>query len=169
MLHLFFVILSFPVIHSCVNKHTKSNLSDQHLYDIVYTLYEKISYSELYTYNKKLDEINLFLSEFDSSEYKPEYFLMVQELRNELFACILSFNEFHEEIFTVESRLAELGKLQSKNHISDSVINVRLANEMDHIQNIDSRIMQIKEKTDSVLNEYLMRIQSGDHFKMNKY
>jgi hypothetical protein len=146
------------LLASC-NRETHKQATPEEIvkaYEKVKDLYRQIGYSEADTINKIYDLLDKIVTHYELKLNKPDNFELMKLSREDLFQCLVSFNEFHEELYTLEDELLILENQFRKNTKSALVLESDLAHELIMLDNVALRIKLIREKaiaTIKLLNE----------------
>jgi hypothetical protein len=143
---------------SCNGKSHKQETPEkiEKAYEQVKTLYRQIGYSEADTINKIYDLLDKIVTHYELKLNKPDNFELMKRSREDLFQCLVSFNEFHEELYTFEDELLILENQYRKNTKRALIFESDLAHELIMLDNVALRIKLIREKasaTIKLLNE----------------
>ncbi len=147
------LLLIATLFASCINtsKKTIQPANIEHAYNEVYELYQQIGYSELDTLSSVFNLLDQIVFYFDSTAIRPDNFKLLKESKDELYNFLISFNEFHEEIYTIEDNLSRLEVYYNEKGIQDSTYYARLSHELELLESIKLRIKIMKKKADSLV------------------
>lgn len=124
----------------------------QQAFTQVYSLYKQIGYNELDTIGKTFNRLDQIVEYYDSSAEKPPDFQLIVQTRDRLSAYLTSFNEFHEEIYSVEDNLLSLENSYNAGNIGEAELKKWVKLEDKLLENIQSRIISMRQKADSTLS-----------------
>jgi hypothetical protein len=118
----------------------------------VYTLYELIGQSELDSITSAYNILHNYIIKNDSPEnLSAAEQIILLDTRNNLAKYIEAFDEFHEEIFTVEDHLLFLESSFVAGKMDENTFKERIDEEILLLQNVESRIRKLRKQADSTI------------------
>jgi|WetSurMetagenome_2_1015567.scaffolds.fasta_scaffold298198_1 hypothetical protein len=120
----------------------------------VFSLYKQIGYNELDTISKTFTTIDQIVEYYDSVSTKPPDFQLLVDTRNLLSAYLDSFDEFYEEIYSVEDNLLSLESSYRAKKIGKAELEKYIDQENILLRNIQDRIKRMRFKADSAVTTF---------------